>query len=41
MKKFIRILCLVLSLSIVISLVVLNRGFASGAGDGLYGKNVL
>ncbi len=34
MKKFIRILCLVLSLSIVISLVVLNRGFASGAGDG-------
>ena len=34
MKKFIRILCLVLSLSIVISLVALNRGFASGAGDG-------
>ncbi len=34
MKRFIRVLCLVLSLSMIISLVVINRGFASGAGDG-------
>lgn len=34
MKKFIRILCLVLSLSLIISLTAVNRGFASGAGDG-------
>ena len=34
MKKFIRFLCLILSLSVIISLVSVNRGFASGAGDG-------
>ncbi len=34
MKKIMRILCLILSLSVIISLVAVNSGFASGAGDG-------
>lgn len=34
MKKIMRIICLMLSLSVIISLVAANRGFASGAGDG-------
>lgn len=34
MKKIIRFFCLIMSLSVIISLISVNRGFASGAGDG-------
>ena len=34
MKRFIRFFCLVLSLIVMLSFTLINKGFASGAGDG-------
>ena len=34
MKRFIRFFCLVLSLIMMLSCTLINKGFASGAGDG-------